>query len=76
MSDMNKPSDDGSESVPKPTRKLPDMAICQVRRSGMADLVICMVSDSSNCEYCERHAFDTFCFHPQWQEILDRTDAR
>ena len=76
MSDTYKPSEEGSESAPELTRKLPDAACCKVRRSGMADLVFCLVSDSNSCEYAERHAFNTFCFHPKWQEILARTEAR
>ncbi len=74
MSDINTPSDDGSESAPKPTRKMPDLSRCRVRRSGIADLVCCCSeADARDCEYAEHHAGDIFCFHPQWREILARS---
>jgi len=77
MTGLYQPSDDGGGLAPKPTRKLPDINRCRVRRSGIADLVCCCSEvDASNCEYAEKRAFNTFCFHPQWREILARSEAR
>jgi len=76
MSGTNKPNDDDSESTPKPERKLPDLSRCRVRRSGVGDLVCCCSEDDArSCLYAEHHAFDTYCFHPQWREILARSEA-
>ena len=75
MSGTNKASNDGSETAQNPVRKMPDYSRCLVRRSDMAVLVICLVADPSGCKYAERHAFDTFCIHPQWWEILARSEA-
>ena len=46
-----------------------------VERSGIGDLVYCLVHDWYNCAYAERIAFQTFCSHPQWRKILERTEA-
>lgn len=55
----------------------PDISRCRVRRSDIAGLVCCCSEvDASDCEYAERRAFDTFCLHPQWREILARSEAR
>jgi len=78
MSDTNKPNKDESQPAPKPAWSLPDLVHCQVRRSGMSDLLYCLVSDSSRCEYVKHHAYDIFglfCFHPERREILARTEA-
>ena len=76
MSDINKPSDNVSESAPKPTRKMPDLSLCRVSHTGIGDLVYCCaLADSKDCAYAEHHAFETYCFHPKWNEILARPKA-
>jgi len=77
MAGTNKPSDDDSEIAPKPAREMSDISRCRVRRSGIADLVCCCLgSDPSLCVYAVRYGFMTFCVHPQWREILARSERR
>jgi hypothetical protein len=76
MPDTNKSRDQGGQSAPKPSRTLPDKAICRVRRGGLADLLHCLVPEPDECEYAEPHAGDMFCFHPKRDEILARTEGR
>jgi hypothetical protein len=76
MSDTSKTSKDGCQSEPRPVRKLPDVAHCRVKRSGIGDLAYCLVPEPCGCDYAEHHASDIFCFHPQRKEILARTEVR
>jgi hypothetical protein len=49
----------------KPVRKLPDLAICRVRPSGIGNLVYCLVPEPESCKHAELFKSDTFCFHPE-----------
>jgi hypothetical protein len=75
MPNAKEPNQNGSLGSPEPVRKFPDYSHCLVRRSAMKNSLICLVADPSGCEFAERHASDTFCIHPQWWEILARSEA-
>lgn len=62
---------DHSES----SRKLPDDAICRAGRTGIDDLVYCLVADSMKCGYRLILGCDFFCSHPTRAEILKKTEA-
>jgi hypothetical protein len=55
-----------SDNQPQPEtgRKLPDLSVCRIEPSGIADLVYCLVTEPYRCRYAKRYAFRTFCLHP------------
>jgi hypothetical protein len=76
MSGTHGNNEDSNKSARRSARKLPDLSICQVKLSGIADLVCCcLLDDPSFCMFAERWAFKTFCFHPQRLEILAQNEA-
>jgi hypothetical protein len=58
----------------KPARVLPDVAICRARRSGVIDMAYCLVDKPHGCKYAEPFKGKIFCFHPEREEIMARTD--
>jgi len=75
MLDAPNPNGGGRQPDPKPARALPDFAVCRASRSGVGDLIYCLVPSCQGCQYVERHAFNNFCFHPDWKKIINRTEA-
>ena len=75
MPNAPEPSKGKLRPVPNAVRVLPDFAVCRARRSGVGDLVYCLVPNCQSCRYAERHAFNDFCFHPDWEKIVSRTEA-
>ena len=75
MAETNNPGENRNAPATKPARTLPDISQCMVERSGIGNLVYCLMHDWYNCAYAERIAFQTFCSHPQWRKILERTEA-
>ena len=56
----------------KPARRLPDFAICQVKRSGIGNLIYCLVPEPNSCQHAEHVNLRTFCFHPDACEFGGR----
>lgn len=69
------PDEAGTSAESEPARTLPDIAFCRARRSGIGGLVYCLVPASDGCPFAERHAFNSFCFHPESEAIITRTEA-
>ena len=75
MRNTHKSRKDGCQTTPTLLRKIPDIARCRVKSSGLTELICCLVADPSNCEYIAHDYFDAFCFHPKRNEILARSEA-
>jgi hypothetical protein len=66
----------GGPSEAKPAPAAPFSSNCRARRSGLGNLVYCLASNPDDCPFAERHAYDNFCFHPNYEEIIARMDPR
>ncbi len=75
MLDESMPNRGDKRPDPKPARGLPNFAVCRARRSGFGDLIYCLVPNCQSCQYVERHAFNNFCFHPDWEKLVTRAEA-
>lgn len=75
MIDAKQPNEAGNQPAAKPTRTLPDMAVCRARRSGIAGLAFCLVSNPNSCKFVISFAKDYFCCHQKFEEIVARTEA-
>lgn len=57
----------GRDNTPletKPVQWLPNSAVCRAKRSGIGDVVYCLVPAPYSCAYAERCGLLTFCLHP------------
>ena len=48
-----------------------NVANCRVKRSGIGNLVYCLVPNSYGCKHAERCGLLTFCFHPDSRKFVD-----
>ena len=64
---------DEHQPGPKPTRKLPDPAVCRARNLGNDDLFDCLISAPYECQYALHYGDSFFCRHPERKEIAART---
>jgi hypothetical protein len=60
----------------QPGQELPDAAICRAARTGMGDLVYCMVDEALPCDLRFNMGENFFCSHPSRMEIIRHTDAK
>jgi hypothetical protein len=56
---------------PKSIERLSNVSTCRVKRSGIGNLIYCLVPNSYGCKHAERCGLLTFCFHPDAGKFVD-----
>jgi hypothetical protein len=69
---MSLKGDKRPKPKPKPSRKLPDDAICRAQRHAVS-LFSCLVDSPQRCEYVLVIGKNLFCSHPNCEKIAART---